>query len=84
MYAGTKSTTSDGIPCQRWDSQSPHSHDYNLIDMFPDNTLQFAENFCRNPSHDEGDIWCYTTDPDVRWAFCGVQHCGLLVYLFTN
>ncbi|EGW08932.1 Hepatocyte growth factor-like protein [Cricetulus griseus] len=25
-YRGTTNTTSAGVPCQRWDAQSPHQH----------------------------------------------------------
>ena len=32
-------------------------------------------NFCRNPDGEPGGPWCYTTDPQVRWAYCGVPKC---------
>jgi hypothetical protein len=28
-----------------------------------------TSNFCRNPS-DERSVWCYTTDPEIRWGYC--------------
>ena len=29
LYAGTVSVTENGRPCQRWDSQAPHTHNTN-------------------------------------------------------
>ena len=31
-------------------------------------------NYCRNPDK-ETSAWCYTTDSDVRWDYCGVPEC---------
>lgn len=33
------------------------------------------ENYCRNPDN-ERSPWCYTTDPETRWEYCGVPVCG--------
>ncbi|CAH1791206.1 unnamed protein product [Owenia fusiformis] len=71
-YVGEVSRTVNGIPCQRWDSQSPHSHG---IATVPDDSLAAAENFCRNPDNESGGPWCYTTDPNKRWEYCGVPLC---------
>ncbi|XP_061190290.1 uncharacterized protein LOC133198173 [Saccostrea echinata] len=65
-YSGTVSHTKTGIPCQRWDSQTPHTHSYN--------NLVKDENFCRNTDNSAG-AWCYTQDPDTRWELCDVQQC---------
>uniref|UniRef100_K1QHT7 Plasminogen n=1 Tax=Magallana gigas TaxID=29159 RepID=K1QHT7_MAGGI len=56
--------TYTGKTCQRWDSQTPHSHSYQ----------NNPENYCRNPSNHNG-TWCYTTDPDSRWEDCDVPKC---------
>ena len=67
-YSGTTSTT--GVhTCQRWDTQSPQSHPYNVASYFPDANLDAASNYCRNPS---GSIWpwCYTTEPLFRYGYC--------------
>ena len=45
-YRGNISTTASGKTCQRWDSQTPHSHT-RTPDKYPDSGLE--ENFCRNP-----------------------------------
>ena len=32
-------------------------------------------NYCRNPD-DEPEPWCYTTDSDKRWEYCGIPKCS--------
>ncbi len=34
-----------------------------------------AGNYCRNPDNGPGGPWCYTTDEDVRWEYCGIVTC---------
>ncbi|XP_048768186.2 plasminogen-like [Ostrea edulis] len=74
-YRGERHHTVNGRLCQRWDQQTPHTHNYgNLSDH---------ENFCRNVhlDRDEDDgPWCYTTDSGVRWESCGLPLC----YDFTR
>ncbi|XP_066269404.1 uncharacterized protein [Branchiostoma lanceolatum] len=60
-----------GRVCQRWDSQSPHSHPH-TPQAHPDAGLE--ENFCRNPDNKERP-WCYTTDVVWRWSYCDVMEC---------
>ncbi|XP_071952285.1 uncharacterized protein [Antedon mediterranea] len=67
-YRGSVSTTNTGKTCQKWTSQTPHSHS-----RTPDNYRGKGlgdHNFCRNPDG-EPSPWCYTTDPDERWDYCG-------------
>lgn len=64
--------TETGIPCQRWTSQTPHSH-YTPPLVFPE--LDDAENYCRNAGGQEPNPWCYTTDKDVRWQKCDIPLC---------
>jgi hypothetical protein len=71
-YSGTVSHTQTGIPCQRWDSQTPHSH--------PNNELHMDENYCRNPDDSAGP-WCYTQDPAIRWELCDIPKCGKIIML---
>lgn len=68
--------TRDGIACQRWDAQEPHSHNRPPLNIFPE--MQGAENFCRNAGGEEPRPWCYTTDPLVRWQPCDIPQCGSL------
>ncbi|CAG0914324.1 unnamed protein product [Notodromas monacha] len=72
FYQGTENVTEDGIPCQRWDSQTPHTHNQPPL-FFPE--LQDAENYCRNAGGQEPSPWCYTTDPAIRWQRCNIPQC---------
>ena len=62
-----------GKTCQRWSLQVPHK--------FMLSWKQYQElgdhNYCRNPrSRDPEGPWCFTTDPNTRWEYCGVDKCG--------
>ena len=74
-YRGTLSVSESGLPCQRWDAQSPHKPFFTLTSDIV-STYGLEENYCRNPLKDEPQAWCYTTDPDVRWEHCNVPFCG--------
>ncbi|XP_052695909.1 plasminogen-like [Crassostrea angulata] len=65
-YFGTINVTKTGKPCQRWDSQTPHTHRFD--------ELADQENYCRN-SIDGTGPWCYTTNADNRWEYCSIPHC---------
>ncbi|XP_078700893.1 plasminogen-like [Branchiostoma floridae x Branchiostoma belcheri] len=69
-YAGGINRTGDRL-CQRWDSQSPHSHPY-TPQAHPDAGLE--ENFCRNPDNKDRP-WCYITDGTDTWDYCDVTEC---------
>jgi len=44
--------------------------------MYPDVSVSAAGNKCRNPeSNFYAGVWCYTTDPDMRWEVCDVPLC---------
>ena len=60
-YGGTLSQTHSGRTCQPWKDKKPHIPHYGQ---------SYNHNFCRNPSGYKGGIWCYTTDPLVRWETC--------------
>ncbi|XP_062858491.1 plasminogen [Trichomycterus rosablanca] len=70
-YRGKVSSTESGYTCQRWDSQKPHNHGY-TPSALPEKYLE--ENFCRNPDG-EPRPWCFTTNPNKRWDFCGIPRC---------
>ncbi|XP_028148238.1 tyrosine-protein kinase transmembrane receptor Ror2 [Diabrotica virgifera virgifera] len=72
FYQGKVNLTKDGIPCQRWDSQSPHTHD-SPPHIFPE--LKNAENYCRNTGAEEKRPWCFTTNPNIRWQHCDIPRC---------
>ncbi|XP_035683052.1 plasminogen-like [Branchiostoma floridae] len=64
-YRGNVSVTLSGRTCQRWDVAVPHEPYYK-----PEEYPELMENYCRNPDEYEPGIWCYTTDPDIRWEHC--------------
>ncbi|XP_037830332.1 putative apolipoprotein(a)-like protein 2 [Kryptolebias marmoratus] len=70
-YRGHVSTTEHGYTCQRWDSQSPHSHPFTPA-AYPQYFLE--ENYCRNPDG-EPRPWCYTTNSSTRWEYCPIPRC---------
>lgn len=72
--------TVSGKTCQAWVLDIPHQHHYH-DKTFPDGSEAEAENFCRDPMG-EGQPWCYTVDPDVRWEFCPVPHCTCMFVSF--
>ena len=74
-YTGHVGTTETGKTCQRWDAQFPHSHSMTDPRMFPDDTMDDAANYCRNPDVGLKGPWCYTTDPSERWEFCEIDYC---------
>ena len=76
-YEGRVSRTISGNTCQRWDQQTPWPHSYNNIADFPDDSLDDAANYCRNPGGDDY-LWCYTLTEE-RYEMCDVPCCtGLL------
>ncbi|KAG9273035.1 hepatocyte growth factor [Astyanax mexicanus] len=72
-YRGTVAVPREGLTCQRWDAQFPHSHSY-MPQKYRCKDL--SENFCRNPDGRDAP-WCFTTDPNIPWAFCkNIPRCG--------
>ncbi len=51
--------------------------------MFPDPSMDYVSNFCRNPNDQLTGPWCYTTDPDTEKEKCDIPRCSG-VYLFLN
>lgn len=72
-YLGTINVTKTGIPCQKWDVQTPHKH-FQPPNVFPQ--IQNAENYCRNADAEEPFPWCYTMEESSRWQHCDVPLCG--------
>mmetsp|Transcript_28957 Transcript_28957/g.43737 ORF Transcript_28957/g.43737 Transcript_28957/m.43737 type:complete len:611 (+) Transcript_28957:85-1917(+) len=69
----TTDDTNNTVECQAWDSQFPHTHS-RTNDNYPGTGLE-GNNYCRNPDNEPGGAWCYTTDPNRRWAYCNVPSC---------
>mmetsp|Transcript_371 Transcript_371/g.1271 ORF Transcript_371/g.1271 Transcript_371/m.1271 type:complete len:934 (+) Transcript_371:88-2889(+) len=62
-YRGAQKKTTSGKTCMAWSSTSS----YTVAD-YPDAGL--TSNYCRNPGEEAPTIWCFTTDPEVRWETC--------------
>ena len=74
---GNVDRTVNGRTCQRWASNSPHSHSYHTHSRFPDGSDDAAGNKCRNPDNSyNGGVWCYTTDRNKRWELCDIPLCS--------
>nr|XP_025039232.1 hepatocyte growth factor-like protein isoform X1 [Pelodiscus sinensis]XP_025039233.1 hepatocyte growth factor-like protein isoform X2 [Pelodiscus sinensis] len=65
-YRGKVNVTTSGIPCQRWDAQTPHRHHFRPETY---ECKDLRENYCRNPDGSEAP-WCFTSLPSMRVAFC--------------
>ena len=65
-YDGEANITFEGIPCQRWSDTQPHNHDFTDVG---------DHNFCRNPDGVDSEVWCFTTDPKVKYQTCSVPFC---------
>uniref|UniRef100_A0A3B4F895 Plasminogen n=1 Tax=Pundamilia nyererei TaxID=303518 RepID=A0A3B4F895_9CICH len=72
-YRGPTSVTANGVTCQAWSSQSPHSHISFTPETHP--TKGLDGNSCRNPDNDIIGPWCYTTDRDRIWEHCQIPDC---------
>ena len=72
-YRGQLAVTVDGITCQAWNTDHPRTNHARNPANYPDTTIADAQNFCRNPDQ-EIQLWCYTTDPGVRWDYCHNPH----------
>jgi hypothetical protein len=68
-YKGRMTCTRYGVPCQRWDVNTPHMVTYRSSD--PDD---LASNYCRNHGGNSTP-WCYTTDPGLEWKYCPIAKC---------
>ncbi|XP_078581132.1 plasminogen-like isoform X2 [Branchiostoma floridae x Branchiostoma japonicum] len=71
LYRGKLATTVTGKRCQRWASQTPHSHKYRPEKY---RLAGLDENYCRNPNGHSAP-WCYTMDQGKRWEICNVPGC---------
>ena len=54
FYQGKVNMTKDGIPCQKWDLQTPHTHNRPPF-VFPE--IWNSENYCRNAGGEEPMPW---------------------------
>ena len=71
------SVTKSGHKCQKWDRQTPHDHTFERDDMFANESVAQASNYCCNPMGADPTVWCYTMDVNKRWEFCDVPYCEI-------
>ncbi|WAR05977.1 PLMN-like protein [Mya arenaria] len=76
-WLGLVNHTETGLECQRWVLDIPHNHGYHDDTFAGGQNQHEAENYCRDP-RGEGQPWCYTTNPNVRWQFCSIPHCTVV------
>ena len=76
-YRGELSYTTDGVSCQRWSRQYPHSHSYVTGDPDVDHLEGLGDhNHCRNPEERRRRPWCFTLQTASRWQYCDVPICS--------
>ena len=75
---GIAAYTESGRMCQAWIANEPHPHPYHDNSTYPEKSVRAAGNKCRNPAIGwwSGRVWCYTTDPSVKWEHCDVPFCS--------
>ena len=74
-YAGPVSVTNNGIACQAWVAQSPHSHKIYEDKDFPVfGSVSAAKNYCYN--FGQGDPYCYTLNPSIKYGLCTLRICN--------
>ena len=55
--------------------------DYN----FPEETIADAWKFCRSPDRGGFPPWCFSTNPEHLWEYCGIAKCeGMCLFLLFN
>lgn len=66
-YKGCQIRTISGKTCQKWTATRPHKPLY-TSEEYPGKGLG-DHRYCRNPDG-VATIWCYTTDPNMKWDYC--------------
>ena len=73
FYRGTQHQTRTGRICQAWATQKPNKHATTKEQI---KKFGLEQNYCRNPSMNEGGPWCYTLDEKERWGYCDIPYCS--------
>lgn len=74
-YRGVQQVTKGVRTCQNWNATSPQpsiliSPSSSPAGQLYAQTNGLINNYCRNPEGGAQYIYCYTTDPSVRWEYC--------------
>jgi len=75
-YAGALSKTLSGRKCLKWKDLSSHAISIKDADRFPDDSLDGAFSYCRNPDRKPGGPWCYYDDKPSSWEHCNLLLCS--------
>ncbi|KAK2159019.1 hypothetical protein LSH36_160g03020 [Paralvinella palmiformis] len=79
-YVGTLTKTEYGHTCAVWTLQKSYPGD-----QFPDDSLEDANNYCRNPKPLTYKTWCYySEDNRTDWDYCNIQKCSCPLGRFGN
>ncbi|CAG0887595.1 unnamed protein product [Darwinula stevensoni] len=90
-YAGMKNVDGEGRRCQPWLTSDPKRfHRLNFF-AFPDQLMDYSNNYCRNPGSgettlnalqefwaipDKDDLWCFIKEKTSQtWGLCKVPFC---------
>ena len=73
FYLGRTNKTSSDRDCQNWNLYSSF---HNWTWQYPDDAIDDASNFCRNPDHKPLGPWCYFGDKSDEWEYCDVPLCS--------
>ena len=72
-YQGKQNHTWRGQLCLLW-TLTPIIKYQIYIEKFPDNSIDDAFNYCRNPTNSTLGPWCYTKNLD--WEYCAIHMCS--------
>ena len=78
-YTGTISETESGQVCDNWSLYEDGGR-FIQVQYFPEESLEEAMNYCRNPTRDyvtvrRNRIWCYTRSHGIGWEYCANPSC---------
>ena len=75
-YVGKVSVTQSGFPCIPW-----NSHPLLQEKEFPEESVEEASNYCRNPDSSPEGPWCFYGHGPMDRELCDVPDCGLFVLI---
>lgn len=71
-YRGKLDYTENGVMCQAWNHQYPHSHNYTWRNK---SEGLGKHNYCRNPFGRKERPWCFTPLTGCVWQYCDLKLC---------
>ncbi|CAD5125316.1 DgyrCDS13559 [Dimorphilus gyrociliatus] len=80
-YIGTRNVSQTGKKCLYWRNMS---NSFKIPYRFPDESLQSAENYCRNPTNRTFGPWCYVDKESEMWEYCNIPKCSVFQSCQSN